>query len=178
MRKIEVEFLESFKHLDRLCGDMFSCQNGVSEYISQMEQAPFSAKISIPNWASDYQLLKHLRWINNRIKHDNTDSDCTEADLDDLDDFYHLIMDRKDPLALLAQSEFKSNRQAIKPDKTDPLSFLDQGEHKQNHQAIQHTYAYNYNKAEPIDRKKSHSFLWFFLGVIVGAIATFLIIRL
>ena len=37
MTKVEIEFLEEYKRLDRLCQDMLSPLQGVSEYINRME---------------------------------------------------------------------------------------------------------------------------------------------
>ena len=37
MEQIDNKFFEEYKRLDKLCGEIFSCRNGVSEYITQME---------------------------------------------------------------------------------------------------------------------------------------------
>lgn len=41
MQPADNEFFEEYKHLDKLCGDMYSCRNGISEYIDQMDTMIF-----------------------------------------------------------------------------------------------------------------------------------------
>ena len=37
MEPLDNEFFEKYKSLERLCSDMYSCKNGVSLYIEDME---------------------------------------------------------------------------------------------------------------------------------------------
>ena len=37
MQPLDNEFFEEYKRLDHLCADMYSCKNGVSQYIEDME---------------------------------------------------------------------------------------------------------------------------------------------
>lgn len=99
MLEHERELFDEFKRLESLCRDMFSCQHGVSEYISQMEQVPFFIKNRIPSWDKDYRTLKHLRWLRNQIAHETTATDCNFSDVEQLKDFYSRILNGQDPLA-------------------------------------------------------------------------------
>ena len=40
MTKLEKDFLEEYKRTDNMIKGAYSCQNGVSEYISMMEKSP------------------------------------------------------------------------------------------------------------------------------------------
>jgi len=101
------DFFESYKHLDLLCGDIFNCKNGISEYIQQMEETHLP-KYKITDWAEDYQMLKHVRWVRNQIAHNTSDSSfSTKADLKFVKSFYHRIMTQDDPFARLQKAEEK-----------------------------------------------------------------------
>lgn len=122
MDSLDNEFFEEYKRLDKLCGEIFSCRNGVSEYISQMEVAPFEARRNVPNWDSDYSTLKHLRWVRNQIAHD-TDCGgiCSADDLRQLKDFRERIISLQDPFAVLRRSKQAESSRAAKPE----VSFID-----------------------------------------------------
>ena len=99
MTKLETEFLEEYKKTDNMIKDAYSCTNGVSEYISIMEKVPGSRAVQVPSWYQDYKMLKHLRWLRNRIAHDTEAPDLTQDDLDDIKDFRKRFLKAQDPLA-------------------------------------------------------------------------------
>lgn len=101
MRDLEIEFLEEYKRIDAICGDMYSVKNGVSEYLSQMEQVPVQEQYAIVSWTDDYKMLKHLRWLRNQIVHDPAESMCEDSDLDALKEFHSRLLKAQDPLAVL-----------------------------------------------------------------------------
>ena len=105
MQELEVRFLEQYKRLEVLCNDIFSCRNGVSEYITQMEQIPFCKKRYITSWEKDYLTLKRLRWLRNKITHETSISDCEGEDIEAISAFYARILNRQDPLAMLYKIE-------------------------------------------------------------------------
>lgn len=108
-------FFESYKHLDLLCGDIFNCRNGISEYILQMEET-HSARYKITGWSEDYQMLKHVRWVRNQIAHSTSDSSfSTKADLEFVKSFYHRIMVQDDSFARLRKAKRKKGYQANHP---------------------------------------------------------------
>ena len=106
MGPLDNEFFEEYKRLDRLCSDMYSCKNGVSRYIEDMESRSRREASSILFWYTDYKLLKHLRWIRNRIAHETDNYQISsESDLQNMRDFYERILSGQDPIALLEKSK-------------------------------------------------------------------------
>lgn len=100
MNQRDNTFFEAYKRLDRLCRDILNCQNGVSEYIQQMDKTP-QAQYTVTNWEKDYKMLKHIRWVRNQIAHDTSDAPfSTEADLEFTNAFYDRIINQNDPFIL------------------------------------------------------------------------------
>ena len=94
MNQRDNTFFEAYKRLDRLCRDILNCQNGVSEYIQQMDKTP-QAQYTVTNWEKDYKMLKHIRWVRNQIAHDTSDAPfSTEADLEFTNAFYDRIINQ------------------------------------------------------------------------------------
>lgn len=101
MNQQDNDFFETYKQLDSLCGDIFHCKNGVSEYIRQMEETD-SVQDKIADWSNDYKMLKHTRWIRNQIAHtSSTASFSTEEDLEFVTSFYERILNQDNPFARL-----------------------------------------------------------------------------
>lgn len=99
------EFFEEYKRLDRLCADMYSCRNGVSEYIAQMENRFYQGQFRVRSWTSDHKMLKHVRWVRNQIAHDSGVYQISEPeDLEFVLDFYERIFSGQDPLTLLRKA--------------------------------------------------------------------------
>ncbi len=108
MKELETDFLEEYKVVDRICGDEYLSQNGMSEYILQMEEARETGRGFIPSWDGYYRTLKRLRRIRNQIVHDSYGSECSEQDLEDLKAFHKDLISIEDPLALLGKYERRS----------------------------------------------------------------------
>ena len=92
-------FMSAYKHLDTICRDMNGI--GVSGYIEDMERNRQGVR-AVQGWDSDYQQLKHYRWVRNQIAHEmNAEEDnmCTLEDTQWLENFYRRIMNCSDPLA-------------------------------------------------------------------------------
>ena len=95
-------FIDSYKHLEKLCGDMLQTQHGVSAYIAEMESTP-NGSYRVQGWVEDLKCLKHYRWVRNQIVHDPNSSEENMCDLSDaqwIDNFYDRIMKQADPLAM------------------------------------------------------------------------------
>lgn len=111
---LNINFLENYKRLDRLCKDCFSSNEGISEYIRQLETDQWQLK-GYNLWQNDdLKMLKHVRWIRNKLSHevDAFQSDlCTQDDLDFVIDFYNDIMDCLDPLAQLNKLKENEKKQ-------------------------------------------------------------------
>ena len=97
-----MSFISSYKHLEKLCGEVLNDSRRISAYIDEMQNTPHGAYY-VPSWNEDLKKLKHYRWIRNQIAHE---PDCDEQNMCDpsdalwLEDFYSRIMNQTDPLAL------------------------------------------------------------------------------
>lgn len=95
-------FIEAYKHLEKLCGEILNDDRRVSAYIDKMIAIPRGSYL-VSGWDNDLKQLKHYRWVRNKISHE---PDCTEenmcepGDTEWLNDFYSRIMNQTDPLAL------------------------------------------------------------------------------
>ena len=97
-----MSFIESYKRLDKLCGDILRDDRRLSAYIDEMKSTP-RGRFYVLSWDSDLQQLKHYRWMRNQIAHEPQCTEatmCTAADALWLDNFYDRIMRQTDPLAL------------------------------------------------------------------------------
>lgn len=100
-----MKFFEEYKRLDKFCCDAFSCSNGVSQYIAEMERVANQGARKVPSWETDYKQIKHLRWVRNQIAHDTTSAFiCENGDLELLEDLYDRFLSQNDPLSLLNQA--------------------------------------------------------------------------
>ncbi len=93
-------FMDSYKHLEKLCGDMLGDERRISAYIDEMYENTEGWDL-VDGWESDLKKLKHYRWVRNRIVHEPDayeDELCDAEDIEWLDDFYYRIIDREDPL--------------------------------------------------------------------------------
>lgn len=97
-----IEFLEEYKKLDKLCKDMYSGYEGVSSYITEMEETEYNRPLTISTWDTTYKQLKHLRWKRNQLAHelDISSEFCTQDDIDWVKQFHSDILTGNDPLAV------------------------------------------------------------------------------
>lgn len=112
MNNINLIFFENYKKLEKLCNEIYSVNNGVTQYINEMDNISSYKYHSIPNWNSDLSALKRLRRLRNQIAHNEgafSDNLCTINDVEWLSDFHARILKQTDPLALLNQKETSSN---------------------------------------------------------------------
>ena len=104
MRNSNYTFFEEFKRLDKLCGDLYGENHGVTLYIDEMQKNYARECQGIPNWYSDLKQLKHLRHIRNYLAHEEdafSEDLCDQEDIDWVRSFYLRILNQTDPLALL-----------------------------------------------------------------------------
>lgn len=99
-------FIESYKHLEKLCGEVLNDDRRISAYIDEMINTPRGSYL-VRGWDDDIKQLKHYRWVRNQIAHE---PDCTEQNICELsdtkwsDDFYSCIMKQTDlSLGILEQ---------------------------------------------------------------------------
>lgn len=99
--KLNTDFLEEYKRLDKLCRDIYRSSRGISNYIDEMSRISTFTTKSIPNWSADLQQLITLRHIRNQLSHDVGTMDVAMCSLDDIDwlkEFHHRILSQEDPL--------------------------------------------------------------------------------
>lgn len=129
MLDLNVEFQEEYKRLDRLCKDYLSSTEGVSEYISQMELAPWNDRRYVSAWEDDYKQLKHVRWVRNQLAHEvgtlNSDI-CTEDDLDWVQSFYNGIMNGSDPFSIIRKAKDEERRRTAQQRKNEKQRQLEE----------------------------------------------------
>ncbi len=112
MAKINQEFLEEYKHLDKLCKEAFESDKGVTNYIDYMKSVPYENSRKILGWESDLKRLISLRHIRNKLAHDVGTLDeamVTRGDIDWLEEFYERIMASDDPI-----SKLRKTRKSVK----------------------------------------------------------------
>lgn len=155
-------FIESYKHLEKLCGEVLNDDRRISAYIDEMINTPRGSYL-VKGWDDDLKQLKHYRWVRNQIAHE---PDCTEQNMCEpcdtvwLDDFYSHIMNQIDPLALYSKAT--KPRHAQKP--------------VQAHKPESHTYTYsqpisNHRKSFP----QTAGCMTFLVGILIIVVAIVLI---
>ncbi len=106
-----MNFIDSYKKLEKLCNEMYGDKHGVSLYIDEMINTPVGSRY-VKSWNEDLKQLKHYRWVRNQIVHE---PGCTETNMCNRDDiqwinnFYTRMMSTSDPLALYRKT-IRSNR--------------------------------------------------------------------
>lgn len=110
-------FIDSYKRLEKLCGDLLNVNNGITEYINEMEHTAQGAFL-VPSWNTDFANLKNYRHIRNQIAHEPNCSEenmCSPEDEKWIEEFYSRIMNRTDPLALYRTEKERHRRIASTP---------------------------------------------------------------
>ena len=105
MNNIEIIFFEEYKKLDNLCKDLLGSNQGVTQYVNEMEQIPFEKSKLVESWQYDYKMLKHIRWIRNNIAHNNEYSGCNKDDVENIKNFYQQIIEQKDPFSIINEKD-------------------------------------------------------------------------
>ena len=131
-------FMDSYKRLDKLCGEVMSSNKGVSSYIEEMQNTPYATNY-VTGWNDDLKKLKHYRWIRNNIAHE---PGCTEQDMCEhndalwLDNFHSRIMNQTDPLALYYKATKKQNNVLKSNISTIPLHTKNVQKHSPIHNQV------------------------------------------
>lgn len=100
-------FVESYKRLDRLCGDILSTDRGVSAYIDEMKAVNYGRRY-VWTWDDDLRSLLRCRHIRNKIVHE---PGCTEQNMclpgDELwlNEFYGRVIGQTDPLCIYYRTQ-------------------------------------------------------------------------
>ena len=109
-----MEFIDSYKRLEKLCSEVYGDNHGVSAYIDEMVNKS-DGSYCVSGWNEDLKQLKHYRWVRNQIVHEPNCSEenmCTPEDTQWINNFYSRIMSSNDPLALYrkAKSRYEEHR--------------------------------------------------------------------
>ena len=113
MNNLNLIFLEEYKQLDKLCGELYDGQPGVTSYINEMKSMNWNDAREISNWKSDLSNLIRLRHIRNHLAHTEGAFDeklCTSDDVNWVKDFRNRILKQTDPLAMLLKHSKKITR--------------------------------------------------------------------
>lgn len=132
MNQNDIDFFEAYKHLDKLCGEIFNCNNGVSAYILEMEKSP-KGQYYVDSWLSDYKALKHIKWVRNQIAHDTTN--CIWSNNEDLsfvESFYNRIINQDDPFAQLRKLDTPPKQKVTNKSTSSPITHQPVYQNKNN----------------------------------------------
>lgn len=157
-----MEFINSYKRLEKLCNEIYDSNHGISAYIDDMAKLT-SASFYVFNWNDDLKQLKHYRWIRNQIAHEpncTEENMCEYGDAQWIDDFYDRIMYQSDPLAMY--------RKATKPRPTAKTK-----QHCQSPQ-LQHTYLVQSVSSKKKVRKATG---WIVLLIIAAFVGLFFVLK-
>lgn len=117
MNELNIEFLEEYKRIDKLCMEMYRAEKGVTSYIDDMKNTPLHKRKGIYSWDTDFNRLMQLRKIRNQLTHEVGAWDvelCTEEDIEWLITFRQRIFDGDDPLTLAEQSGYQQIKEPIR----------------------------------------------------------------
>lgn len=109
-------FLDSYKHLEKICSEVYGDNHGLSTYIEEMKSIP-DGSFYVRSWDEDLKQLKHYRWVRNQIVHEpgcTEENMCEFGDARWLDDFYSRIMSGNDPLTLYRKAKRPRTVQSTK----------------------------------------------------------------
>ena len=109
-------FMNSYKRLEKLCGEVIGDDRRVAAYIEEMCKL-YRGAYTVSGWNEDLRRLKHYKWVRNQIAHDpacNEENMCDDEDAQWLDDFYNRIMSQTDPLALYRKATQAQQREQKK----------------------------------------------------------------
>lgn len=106
------DFIDEFKHLEKLCNEIYGDHHGVTLYINNMEEKSWVYTRKIWQWQSCLENLKRVRHIRNNLVHESDyNIDYDESDIQFMRDFCESILNRQDPLALVYEEERRRERE-------------------------------------------------------------------
>lgn len=153
MNRVNVEFFETYKKIDRLCAQMYGLSGGgVTAYIDDMKAHAYGTRRP-DNWNVTFNTLRRLRHMRNEMAHDEGGFDtamCTYEDIYWLNSFYDALMHGRDPLSCIYHRQVKmpaNNTYDALMHGRDPLSCI---YHRQAKMPANNTYyaaPSNYNKS-------------------------------
>lgn len=64
-----MSFIDSYKHLEKLCGEVLNDDRRISAYIDEMISSSRGFYL-VRGWDDDLKQLKHYRWVRIQISHE------------------------------------------------------------------------------------------------------------
>ena len=114
----ESDFLSLYIKVDKFIKDAYSSNEGVSEYIRQMEINCGKGYTYVQSWQTDYNELKRVRRLRNQLVHDDV-FEVEEEDYNWLEYFYNRLFTADDPMARICKipkpMQRKPAQQNIRP---------------------------------------------------------------
>lgn len=108
--------MNSYKHLEKLCGEIMRDERRVSAYIDEMTCTPFGPSL-VAGWNNDLKKLKHYRHIRNLIAHETDCSEeslCVPSDSVWIENFCTRILNLSDPLSLYRRALAEQRKAQVK----------------------------------------------------------------
>lgn len=105
------EYMQEYIRMEKFCKDALGDDRGVTAYIEQMDRSAVRSRSYVPTWDSDYQTLKHLRHLRNRLTHESY-AECSQEDYDRLCRFYQRFLNQTDPLSLARKARIDAKRRS------------------------------------------------------------------
>ena len=102
---INYVFFEEYKKISNLCNDMFRVQNGVTEYINELEKIAGRRELEAKSILRQLKRMRHLR---NLLAHGEGTFEqelCSAQDVEWVRDFCQKLLTQTDPLALYNQKK-------------------------------------------------------------------------
>lgn len=113
LKQLNYDFLEAYKALDKLCGDMYHSKFGVTNYIDHMKEETYNGGHSIAYWDFILDRLIHYRHIRNKLTHDVGSFEtvsCSQSDINWILDFHESILKRTDPVSELLRKRVREKQ--------------------------------------------------------------------
>lgn len=110
MKQLNYDFLEAYKALDKLCGDMYHSKFGVTNYIDHMKEETWDGRRNVEYWDYFLERLIHYRHIRNKLTHDVGSFEaisCSQSDINWIHDFHESILKRTDPISELLRKRVR-----------------------------------------------------------------------
>ena len=112
-------FMGSYKHLEKLCGEIYGEDGRVKAYIEEMKKRT-DGSLYVDGWNNDLERLKRYKRIRNEISHT---PGCDESNMSEpgaaewLENFCSRILNRTDPLAVYSKKT-EARQRSVKPTQT------------------------------------------------------------
>ena len=143
---LKMGFIDSYKKLEKLCSEIYDTSHGVTAYIDEMENI-YDGLSFVITWNDDLKMLKHCRWVRNKIAHEpgcTEKNTCEEGDKEWIEEFYSRMLKGQDPLATyrkkkmaLKQAEKQKQKQTQKQTEKQPQKKIQKSTQKQAQEQVQ-----------------------------------------